>query len=768
MSPLRRPPAFWHRFLAVRWLIPLIILVAALCFFLYTFEADVAQGHLQTEKQAVAEMTLRMTHLNSMLEYLLHNGQLDAARKELSTLSANPTLLQGMLLDEQQRVLASIRPEQIGLPLRDAWPQLNPAEHAQRIATVLERMAGDVRLSEDRQQVVGYYPITLQASRGETRMGMLLLRQDLTAQKLARQVEAERWAARSCLVVAVLVCLVSIVVHLVLGRRMQRLTATAHRLALGELHARANLRGVDEVGLLGRAFDYMAEQIDRGNRQLQESQERIRSLLDSTAEAIFGLDLEGRCTFCNRAALHLSGHEHAGELLGRSLHSIIHPGGEPSGECRVCESFREENALHGDDEVLHRPEGCDVPVEYWSHPVTRSGERVGSVVTFVDIRERQRAESTRRRMEEGFRALIEHSPEAIFLHRAGTLLFANRAAATLLGHASPESLRGLPVTELVLPDEEAALLATSQAGGPPREVRFRHPERRQVVGEVLTVSLLFEGQSTVACITRDVTERRQVQERILATERMVSLGTLAAGVAHEINNPLAYLLSNLRFVETEVRGLAERVPELSAEEGLEIQQALREAIDGGNRVRDIVRDLKTFSRGGDDLRGPVDIHTVLDSCANMARSEIRHRARLVKNYGTVPRVFANDTRLGQLFLNLLINAAQAIPHGNANHNEIRVTTLCEAGQVMVEIQDTGVGIPPEHLTRLFDPFFTTKPVGVGTGMGLSICHGIVTAQGGRISVESQPNQGSTFRVVLPSIETSLEHFGLDEPERAAS
>ncbi|WNG13633.1 PAS domain S-box protein [Cystobacter fuscus] len=767
MSPLRRPPAFWHRFLAVRWFIPLIILVAAVFFFLYTFEADVAQGHLQTEKQAVAEMTLRMAHLNSMIEYLLQNGQLDAARKELSTLSANTTLQQGLLLDEQQRVLASIRPAQIGLTLRDAWPQLDPAEHAQHLATMLEYMAGNVHLSEDRRQVVAYYPITLQASPEGTRMGLLLLRQDLTAQKLARQREAERWAARSCLVVAVLVCLVSLVVHLVLGRRMQRLTATAHRLALGELHARAHLRGVDEVGLLGRAFDFMAEQIDRGNRQLQESQERIRSLLDSTAEAIFGLDLEGRCTFCNRAALRLSGHEHADALLGRSLHSIIHPGHEPSGDCRVCESFREEGALHGDDEVLRHPRDGDVPVEYWSHPVTRSGERVGSVVTFVDIRERLRAESTRRRMEEGFRALIEHSPDAIFLHRAGTLLFANRAAATLLGHASPESLRGLPVSELVLPGEEAALMVTSQAGMP-REARFRRPDGRQAVGEVMTVSLLFEGLATVACITRDITERRQVQERILATERMVSLGTLAAGVAHEINNPLAYLLSNLRFVEAEVRDMAGHVAELSGAEGVEIQQALREAIDGGNRVRDIVRDLRTFSRGGNDSRGPVDIHTVLDSCANMARSEIRHRARLVKNYGTVPRVFANDSRLGQLFLNLLVNAAQAIPHGNAHQNEIRVTTTCEEGQVLVEIQDTGVGIPPEHLPRLFDPFFTTKPAGVGTGMGLSVCHGIVTAQGGRISVESHPNQGSTFRVVLPAIETPLEHFGHDEPERAAS
>jgi two-component system, NtrC family, sensor kinase len=759
-------PAFWHRFLSVRWLIPLLIFIAAICFGLYALKSDVAQGRLHTEQQAVAEMTLQMTHLQGTLEYLMQSQQLEAVHEEVAALGSNSALQQGLLIDERQHVVASIRRAQLGLPVQRAWPELARSEHTLPMRRARERMAGSVQVSENGMQVVGYYPITLQSGARHERVGMLVLQQDLTANKLTRQVEAERWAARSLLVVLGLACIVGLVVHFVLGRRIQRLVSTAYRLAQGELSARADLKGVDEVGLLGRAFDDMAERMDRSNKQLQESQERIRALLDSTAEAIFGLDLEGRCTFCNRAALRLSGHEHAEALLGRPLHSIIHPGTGESDSCRVCQSFLEEDALHGDDESIHRDQG-DVPVEYWSHPVSRCGERVGSVVTFVDIGERKRAESARRRMEEGFRALIEHSPDAIFLHRAGTLLFANRAAALLLGHDSPEPLRGLPVSELVMPGDEGALTLTSH-GGMAREARFRHHDGRLTVGEVMTVSLVFEGLPTVASITRDITERRQVQERMLATERMVSLGTLAAGVAHEINNPLAYMLSNLHFVDTEVRLMAPSVEALGGEQGRELQQALREAIDGGNRVRDIVRDLKTFSRGGgEDQRSSVDIHAVLDSCANMARSEIRHRARLVKAYGSVPPVYANDSRLGQLFLNLLVNAAQAIPHGNANLNEIRVTTtLDDEGQVLVEIRDTGVGIPPENLTRLFDPFFTTKPVGVGTGLGLSICHGIVTAQGGRISVESQPNQGSTFRVQLPALRAPVECLVRPEAELA--
>jgi signal transduction histidine kinase len=180
-----------------------------------------------------------------------------------------------------------------------------------------------------------------------------------------------------------------------------------------------------------------------------------------------------------------------------------------------------------------------------------------------------------------------------------------------------------------------------------------------------------------------------------------------------------------------------------------VLEALGESRAGCQRIRDIVLDLKTFSRGDEESRGPVNLHTVLDSCANIARGEIRHRAQLVKDYGELPPVHANESRLGQIFLNLIVNAAQAIPEADVKSHEIRITTTHEGEWVVVAVKDSGIGIPPENRARLFDPFFTTKPIGVGTGLGLSICHGIVLGMGGRIEVESEVGQGTTFRVFLP-------------------
>ncbi|MDY7225394.1 ATP-binding protein [Hyalangium rubrum] len=264
-------------------------------------------------------------------------------------------------------------------------------------------------------------------------------------------------------------------------------------------------------------------------------------------------------------------------------------------------------------------------------------------------------------------------------------------------------------------------------------------------------------------LARRLTELREAQEQLITADRRTSVGTLAAGVAHEINNPLAYVTSNIQFVLRELPELraslvaGDSVParEPLEETWQEVADALAEAREGCSRVQNIVQGLKSFSRGDDDTRKPVDISHTLEAAIGMAANELRHRARLVRDYQPVPCVEANEVHLIQVFLNLLINAAHAIEPGAADQNEVRITTWRgEDGQVRVSITDTGSGMSPEVRGRLFTPFFTTKPVGVGTGLGLSVCQGIITRLGGRIDVHSEPGQGSAFTVVMPAASVS--------------
>jgi signal transduction histidine kinase len=305
--------------------------------------------------------------------------------------------------------------------------------------------------------------------------------------------------------------------------------------------------------------------------------------------------------------------------------------------------------------------------------------------------------------------------------------------------------------------------ATTAANGrvvlrEPIPLRWRRRDGGTRMTETTAIAIEFDGGPAVAVVGHDVTERNEFQSQLLRNDRMAALGTLAAGVAHEINNPLTYLLVNLEHTLRKLRALAasdDPAEELAGEKGRQALvghvQSLTQAVEGANRVRQIVRDLMTFSQGNVEQRGLVDLRGVVESAIQMAWHEIRHRARLVKNLCEVPPVEANEARLGQVFLNLLVNAAQAIPEGDANQQEVRVTTRTDdKGNVIVEVSDTGAGIPPEALSRVFDPFFTTRATGTGSGLGLSISHGTVRSMGGDLLVESTLGKGSTFRVVLPA------------------
>jgi PAS domain S-box-containing protein len=252
---------------------------------------------------------------------------------------------------------------------------------------------------------------------------------------------------------------------------------------------------------------------------------------------------------------------------------------------------------------------------------------------------------------------------------------------------------------------------------------------------------------------QDITERRRMMERLQLADRMVSVGTLAAGVAHEINNPLAFVNANIDYALEALERLT--VPEALPAAGAvarvaeDCRIALAEAATGAARVRRIVQDLKSLSRSSDDALVPVDVLRAFDAAFHLARNDLRHRARVITRLSPVPPVLGDEGRLSQVFLNLLVNAAQAIPEGRVDEHQVEIVLGLEGARVVLSVRDTGCGIAPENLTRIFDPFYTTKPVGVGTGLGLAISHRIVTALGGDIDVQSAPGRGSTFRVSFP-------------------
>ena len=360
----------------------------------------------------------------------------------------------------------------------------------------------------------------------------------------------------------------------------------------------------------------------------------------------------------------------------------------------------------------------------------------------TDITATREAEEGHRGAAESFHTLIAGTPDLICVQRRGKLVLVNPAFCAALG-SPPPALLGTALRDLV-PSEFHALLeirslaAAQGKVNPPCELSFVRRDGRKLPVEVALIPVRLEGEPSIMLVARDVSERNVLQQRLLLADRMASVGTLAAGVAHEINNPLAYVMANLDFAR-EALGGDERA-----------REALDDASEGVRRVAQIVRDLKLFSRPDAEREGAVDLREVLRTSIKMSMNEIRHRARLVEELDAVPHVWANEARLGQVFLNLLINAAQAIPEGHAGEDKITVRLRASGEDVVVEVQDTGAGMSAEVRQRIFDPFFTTKPVGIGTGLGLSICHGIVSAAGGTIVVETEPGRGSIFRVTLPA------------------
>ena len=288
---------------------------------------------------------------------------------------------------------------------------------------------------------------------------------------------------------------------------------------------------------------------------------------------------------------------------------------------------------------------------------------------------------------------------------------------------------------------------------------------------------LLERQQTEWALKKEKEEQRyligrleEAQSHLLQSEKMASIGQLAAGVAHEINNPIGYVYSNLGMLEKYVQDAFAMLDQYELAESslndetvlIKLKEArkrldiaflkqdlsalMNESKEGITRVKTIVQNLKDFSHvGNTDEWQLASLHIGLDSTLNIVNNEIKYKADVLKEYGELPEVECLSSQLNQVFMNLLVNAAHAIEE----HGTITIRTGQSGNEVWVEISDTGKGILPEHLNKIFDPFFTTKPIGQGTGLGLSLSYGIVKKHHGRIAVQSEVGHGTTFRVCLP-------------------
>ena len=476
--------------------------------------------------------------------------------------------------------------------------------------------------------------------------------------------------------------------------------------------------------------------------------EEIMSVLSSAPATVLVVNRQ-------RVVIASSGQSQPERSMGRDLLDLV-----PEGH-RAFYDVQLKRVLDGGEVVSFDVEGGSHGaglrwVRVRLSPLAVEGDIRGAVVLSTDIEHERAIE----RRADRIRATFDHVDEGMLVVdlSTGNVIECNEAATRLLQIPIEELTDTAPSWLQVAPEGTprlgwGALLDELCEGHAVRGMAILR-DGQEVSIELRAAARKLDDGNFAFVLCRDIS-RDLEQERARATqERLATVGSLAAGVAHEINNPLAYVIANVQYAlesitQWQSESFSGSGEELDRKRAL-LKEALLEANEGARRVQRIVADLKTLARQGDDRSEHVDVTRTLQWAIGVTMAEIRHRARLTRNFEALPDVRGDEARLGQVFVNVLLNAAQAIDPGRAAENEIVVNAFVRDGRVVVEVLDSGPGIPNDLLTKIFDPFFTTKPRGVGTGLGLSICHEIVAAMRGTLTGGNRSTGGARFVVELPA------------------
>jgi PAS domain S-box-containing protein len=755
------------------------LLVACSAFLSYdvlTFRRDVAY-HLSS----LADIT--SANVTAALTY--HDPR--TANLVLRSLRADPRMVAaGIYGSDGQRFASYLRDSSV------------PKEHLPKRAP----LAG-IHLEPDR--VTNCQPIVLD---GEA-IGFIYLEYDLRELQLRRH--------RFILFVLVLTAASSVVAFLValllkrlISRPILDLVWTTKRVSKEKnFRIRSRKYARDELGLLVDGFNEMLGEIEKRDGELKnEVAERVRAeltlrereaqlqlLLDSTAEAIYGVDGQGRCTFANRTCRRLLGYQASAEMLGKSMHELIHhtrPDGTayPGEECPGARTFGDGLPTHVEHEVIWRADGTSFPVEAWSYPVWRDDKLVGGVTTFVDITERELSQNALR---------AAHIESELFINSVPSILIGTDAAGYIARwNLAAEDTFGIPKSAVLgksllecgikwlQPQMEREIASWLRIERSQRrdDVLFEKNGKRRFLGITIKRVEFPNAMGSGLLITgADVTERKHLELQLGQAQKLEAIGQLAAGVAHEINTPTQYIGDNARFLKrtwpatNEVLGLCQTMQKESAAGSIgvetiarllqssgeaNLEYLLREApraiegcLEGANRVSNIVKAMKEFSHPGSQEILAVDINHAIETTIAVARNEWKYVAEVRVNFDTtLPPVPCFAGEFNQVILNLVVNAAHAIGEvvgdGSVSKGLIAITTKHTAEWAEIRIQDSGAGIPKEIRGRIFEPFFTTKAVGKGTGQGLTMAHSVIVEKhNGQIWFESEEGMGTTFVVRLP-------------------
>jgi two-component system, cell cycle sensor histidine kinase and response regulator CckA len=509
-----------------------------------------------------------------------------------------------------------------------------------------------------------------------------------------------------------------------------------------------------------------------------QAKEQLQLLLDSTAEAIYAIDLNGACTLCNAACLRLLGYSNESELLGKDMHTMMHhtrPDGRPYpvAECMIYQAFRGGNRAHVTDEVLWRADGTSFPAEYWSYPIKHGERIVGSVVTFFDITERMRTEEQLRRSESRHRSIIESAPYGVCrVDQSGRIVMANSAFATMLGYQSSNEVLGLNTGADVYLNPMEQQRARDYASEDSRvgyETKWKRKD-----GETITVRLGGrrlpdddELPGGFEVFVEDITEHRSLQKQFEHAQKMEAVGRLAGGVAHDFNNLLMI-----------ISGYAQLLDESSADPKKVVEYATR-IQDASSKAATVTRQLLAFSRKQVLEPTVLDLSHLVKDLAKMLPRLLGEDVETVLELDPqVGRVRADRGQIEQVIMNLAVNARDAMPQGGrltiATSNVALDASYYQGvevppGQyVLLAVSDTGIGMDAATRAHIFEPFYTTKEAEKGTGLGLATVYGIVKQSSGFIWVYSEPDKGSIFKIYLPRVDAPADSSESLQPVQVPS